>query len=84
MTVFGVVITVLLVTPWMLVLVPVVGAAWSAATRRLEKPGIEPARMPTRSATDLTGRRADERSRSARGTDESSGGPRHDLARCTA
>jgi hypothetical protein len=38
-TVFGVVITFLLVFPWALVAVPFVGAAWSAVARSLERSG---------------------------------------------
>ena len=49
-TVFGVVITLLLVFPWVLVAVSFVGAALSAVARRWEWSGKEPARMRAPSA----------------------------------
>ena len=50
MTVFGVVITFLLVFPWVLVAIPFVGAAWSAVARSLETSGTAPHNTRGRSA----------------------------------
>jgi peptidoglycan/LPS O-acetylase OafA/YrhL len=83
-TVYGVVITLLLVFPWVLVVVPVVGAALSALARRRERSGKELVRMRARSAASRPASRGGERSVSGRPADDSRVGQYHGSVRRAA
>ena len=87
MTVFGVVITLLLVFPWVLVAVSFVGAALSAVAHWWERSEKEPARMRASSAAYGPGSQDGERSeRSLRGlpADDSRVDQYHDSTRRAA
>jgi hypothetical protein len=83
-TVFGVVITLLLVFPWVLVAVSFVGAALSAVARRWERSGKEPTRMRAPSAAYGAGSQDGERSLRGLPADDSRVDQYHDSARRAA
>ncbi len=84
MTIYGIVITVLLLFPWALVGLTVVGAAWSAVTRRPGCAGRAPVSLRGRSVLSRSESQGGEMPLRSLPADES-GVPRyHDSARRAA
>lgn len=84
MTVYYVVITSLLVIPWLLVGVTVMGAVWSVVSRSLEGSRKESHSRWVRSAAPRRRSRGGETSRNERPADEVPVGHSHDSARRAA